>query len=106
MTQKRDILHVVIDSALELGIEDMEAITKAFAKAVYDPEINVVVTSSGIQLKVLSLAEGEHVRYIQPDFDGRDMSRLIDPKETTVFTTTDLVELKPEMPELKEPTNG
>jgi hypothetical protein len=101
MTQKRDILHIVLEDGLHLTVDQMSDMTKTFAGFMRDPTENVVVTASGISLKILTVEEGQNIRTTSAVLDSETWNRVWEAKDIadlTVVTTHESVTLTPEWP--------
>lgn len=102
MTNKRDILHIVLEDGLNLTVDQMSKLTKSFADFMRDPESNVVTTASGISLKIITVEEGQDIRSSSVVLDNETWNRVWEAKDIadlTVVTTHDSVTLTPEWPE-------
>lgn len=101
MTQKRDILHIVLADGMNMTVDQMSDMTKAFADFMRDEAGNVIITPAGISLKILTVEEGQNIRSISAALDSETWNRVWEAKDIAdlnVVTTHESVTLTPEWP--------
>lgn len=61
-TKRRQMIHVTVgEPDWEPSVEDLNALTEVFSAASIDPEGSVVVTRTGVSVKVVDLQEGDQL---------------------------------------------